>query len=99
MRLARENNEMLHSMRRNSFMWGLIKVIFYGFLFAAPLWFYMTYVSSDVDTLIAALDRANGTAASAQQNVTNIGDTIKNIESALPSWMHPAAPTTTPPQQ
>jgi hypothetical protein len=97
LRLTRENNQMLHSMRRHAFLGSIIKFIVYAALLLAPIWFYMTYLSGSVDTLIAELNKVEGTTSAAQTKLTGFETAIKNIESHLPSFMQmPAAATTTP---
>ena len=45
-RLTKENNQMLHAMRRNAFLGGLFKFIFYAVVFIAlPAWVYITYLA------------------------------------------------------
>jgi hypothetical protein len=95
LRLARENNAMLHKMRRNAFIGGLFKFIIYAILFAAPIWFYMTYISNSVDELLAALNKVNGTTSAAQTKFQDFENTIKNLESHLPAFMQPASTTST----
>ena len=42
-RLVRENNKMLHSMRRNAFWGGVIKFLLYAILLVAlPWWLFFT---------------------------------------------------------
>lgn len=87
MRLSNENNRMLHSMRRSSFIWGFLKFVVYAILFAAPIWFYMTYISNDVDNLVNALNKVDGTAQVAQQKFSGFEDVVKSFEASLPAWM------------
>jgi len=98
LRLTRENNQMLHTMRRNAFIGGLFKFIIYAVLFAAPIWFYMTYISGTVDNLLTAVDKLNGTASAAQTKFTGFEDAVKDLESHLPAFLQPATTTssTTP---
>src|SRR5271165_4964250 len=87
LRLVRENNQMLHAMRRNAFLGGIFKFILYIILFAAPIWFYMTYLNTSVENLINLLNKAQGTTATVQNNFAGFEEAIKNIESHLPSFM------------
>jgi hypothetical protein len=96
LRLTRENNQMLHTMRRHAFLGGLIKFVIYLLLLIAPIWFYMTYLSNSVDTLITELNKVEGTTSAAQTQFTGFETAIKNIESHLPSFMQAPAATTTP---
>jgi hypothetical protein len=80
-------------MRRNAFLGGLFKFIIYAILFAAPIWFYMTYVSSSVDNLLSAVNKLNGTSAAVQTKFTGFEDAFKKFESYLPSFLQPATTT------
>ena len=97
LRLTRETNQMLHSMRRNAFLGGLFKFIIYAILFAAPIWFYMTYVSASVDNLLGAVNKLNGTGATVVTNVNGIEVQLKKLESYLPSFMQPASSSSSRP--
>ena len=96
LRLVNENNRMLHSMRRHAFLGSIIKFIIYAALLLVPIWFYMTYLSGSVDTLIADLNKVEGTTSAAQTQFSGFETAIKNIESHLPSFMQAPAATTTP---
>ena len=87
LRLTRENNQMLHSMRRNAFVGSLFKFIFYAILFAAPIWFYMTYLSASVDNLLNALNKIQGTTSAAQTKFNGFEDALRNLQSHLPAFM------------
>ncbi len=93
LRLTRENNEMLHHMRRNAFLGGLIKFILYAAFLLAPIWFYMTYLSGSMNTLINDLNKIQGTTTAAQTQLSGFQNVIKSIESHLPSFMQ--TPTAT----
>ena len=83
--LVRDNNAMLHSVRRSNFMWGVIKVVAYLFLFAAPIWFYITYISGTIDQLVRTLNSVQGTAKVTQQKFSGFEDTVKAIQSFVQS--------------
>ena len=66
-RLTRDNNRMLHAMRRNAFWGGLIKFILYAVvLVAAPLWLYATYLAPMMEQLLDTYQQVQGTGAKAQ---------------------------------
>ena len=85
MQLARENNRMLHKMRRNSFIGGVVRVIFYFLiLVVAPLYVYTTYVAPLVQNLQSTLQQVQGTNAAAQQQLNGFEQAWKSFESKLP---------------
>ena len=87
-RLVSENNRMLHAQRRSSFMWGIIKFFMYALLFAAPIWFYMTYLSHTVDNLIATVNKVQGTQTQAVSQFSNIEAVVKQFQSKLPAFLN-----------
>ena len=96
LRLVHENNQMLHSMRRHAFLGSIIKFIIYAAFLIVPIWFYMTYLNGSVNTLIADLNKMQGTTSAAQTQFSGFETAIKNIESHLPSFMQaPAATSST----
>ena len=84
-RLTRENNRMLHSMRRHAFWGGLIKFIIYAVLLLAPIWFYMTYLDSAVQQMLQTMQKIQGTGTSAQVQINNFADMLKQFESKFQS--------------
>ncbi len=95
LRLTRENNQILHSMRRSAFLGGVIRFMLYIIVFAAPIWFYMTYMSNSVDNLVTALNKIQGTSATVQPKFSGVEDAIKNIEAHLPGFNAVATTTAT----
>jgi len=85
--LTRENNEMLHAQRRNAYLLGIIKFLVYLVLFAAPIWFYMTYVSGTLDTLVNDLNEIQGTKVQTQQKFQGFENAINDFKSRLPSFL------------
>ena len=94
-RLTRENNKMLHSMRRNAFWGGLLKFIIYAALLTAPIWFYMTYLNNAVQQLLQTMNKIEGTSVQAQAQLNSYQQAWQQFESKLPGFMQ--APTSTKP--
>jgi len=63
---------MLRTMRRNAFWGGILKFIIYAALLLAPIWFYMTYLNSTVQSLVQTMDRVQGTSQQAQSQFNGI---------------------------
>ena len=79
-RLAKENNKMLHAMRRNAFWGGIFKFIFWTAILIAPLWFYMTYLNTTVEKMLHTIDQIQGTGAKAQSQFNGIEASWKQFE-------------------
>lgn len=93
--LTRENNQMLHAQRRNAFLMGIFKFFIYAVLFAAPIWFYMTYVSGTLDTLVNEMNQIQGTNAAAQAKFQGFESAVKEFKSRLPEFLQGQGTTST----
>ena len=94
-KLVRENNKMLHAMRRNAFWGGIIKFLLYAGLFVAlPWWLYMTYLAPVVGSTLQAVNQIQGTGAKAQAQLGSFQKAWQELQSKLPARMR--APTPTP---
>jgi cell division septal protein FtsQ len=86
LRLAQENNRMLHSMRRNAFLGGIVKFIFYVLiLVVAPLWVYTTYLAPLIQNVQETMQQVQGTNAKAQAQLGSVQDLWKSFEAKLPT--------------
>jgi len=59
-KLARDNNRMLHAMRRNAFFGGIFKLITYALFIGIPLWFFATYLYPMLDSTMKTLNQVQG---------------------------------------
>lgn len=85
-RLEKDNNRMLHSMRRNAFWGGLFKFIFYILiLVVAPLWIYTTYFAPIMKSMQDTIQKFQGTGASAQAQFGSLQEMWKTFESQFKS--------------
>lgn len=91
--LTKENNRMLHAMRRGAFWGGLFKLVMYAVFLILPLWFYMTYLNSSVQQMLAAVNKVEGTSAAAQTQLNGFQQAWQQFESHLPGFS-PASSTT-----
>lgn len=81
-RLTKENNKMLHKMRRNAFWGGLIKILLYVVLFLAlPFWLYVTYLAPVLESTMQAVNQIQGTGARAQAQFGSFETTWKDFQS------------------
>lgn len=68
-RLAKENNRMLHTMRRNAFWGGVIKVVIYILLLGVPIWLYLQYLGPLLQDTLRTIQQVQG--VSGQFNASN----------------------------
>ncbi len=84
-RLTKDNNHMLHSMRRRALWGGVIKFIFWVVILIAPLWFYMAYLAPVVDDMMKTVQQIQGTSADAQAQFGGFQEMLKQLQQKIPS--------------
>lgn len=84
-RLTKENNHMLHKMRRNAFWGGIFKFVFWAAILIAPLWFYMAYLAPVVDDMMRTVQQIQGTSAKAQVQLGGFQEMLKQLQQKIPS--------------
>ena len=92
-RLVKDNNRMLHAMRRHALWGGIFKFIFWTAILVAPIWFYMTYLNATVEKMLHTIDAIQGTNTKAQAQLGNFEQTWKDLESKLPAFMQTPSST------
>jgi len=79
--LVKENNRMLHKMRRNAFIAGIIKILLYlGLFVVLPYWLYVTYFAPIIDSTLQTMQQIQGTSAEAKLQVENLQNAIKQFD-------------------
>lgn len=66
LRLTRENNRMLRSMRRSSLMGAIIKTVVWIAFIIIPIWFYIQYLAPVMESMMQTYSQIQGTNAAAQ---------------------------------
>ncbi|MBI5644806.1 hypothetical protein HY970_01790 [Candidatus Kaiserbacteria bacterium] len=65
-RLERENNRMLHGMRRRAFWGGIVKMLIYMAALGVPVWIYFAYLAPIMQEMMHTYQQIQGTGARAQ---------------------------------
>jgi hypothetical protein len=82
-KLTRENNRMIHAMRRNAFIGGIIKIVIYAALIGVPIWLLVTYVYPILNTAVGTLNQVQGQVQQVQgagsAGINNLLEQVKNI--------------------
>ncbi len=94
-KLVRDNNKMLHSMRRNALWGGILKFVLYAILLLGPLWFYMTYVNGTVQQMLKTAEQVQGAGAKVQAQVGGFQDMWKQFEDKVLAFMRTPTSTST----
>ena len=84
-RLVKENNKMLHGMRRNAFLGGVLKVLIWTGFIVVPIWLYSVYLAPVVQDVQQTLNQVQGAGAKAQGQLNGLGDILKQFESRFGS--------------
>lgn len=85
-RLTRDNNRMLRSMRRRAFWGGIVKFLIYAGLFIAlPLWLYATYLAPMMDQVLDTYQQIQGTGAKAQAQFSDFQNFLKEFQNQFSS--------------
>jgi len=80
-RLTKENNRMLHSMRRSAFWGGIIKFVLYTVVIVViPFWLYMTYLAPMVESMMQTVQQIQGTGAKAQTQFSDFQNLLKQFQ-------------------
>ncbi len=82
-KLARDNNHMLHAMRRNAFIGGIVKIITWIVLFGLPIWFFITYLNPTLNNAVSTMNQVQGQVQGAKgagsSSLNNLIEQIKKI--------------------
>jgi hypothetical protein len=83
--LAKENNRMLHKMRRNAFLGGILKLLIWTGFIVVPIWLYSVYLAPMVQDVQKTLNEVQGIGANTQGQLNGLGDILKQFESQIRS--------------
>lgn len=83
-KLVKENNKMLKKMRRDAFVGGIIKFVWWAaILFIIPYLMYVFYLQPYVDQIQSLYGTVNESA----QKVDQATSDFQNLKNSLPSWL------------
>ena len=86
LRLTRENNRMLHAMRRNAFIGGIMRFVVWAVLIVLPLWLYMQYVAPVMESTLAAMQQIQGSGAAVQGQFEGIQGAFEKLRAQFPQY-------------
>jgi len=84
-RLTKENNRILHSMRRNAFWGGILKTILYLVALGIPIWLYFAYLYPVVQQIDASLSAATGKKIQLEGEFQNWGNLFEQFKDRFSS--------------
>ena len=83
LRLARENNRMLKSMRRSSLVGAIFKTILWLALVFIPIWFYLEYIAPVMQGMLAAYEQVQTTNAAAQAQLGQFAEPLEKLRALM----------------
>ncbi|MEN9413399.1 MAG: hypothetical protein RLZZ342_486 [Candidatus Parcubacteria bacterium] len=84
-KLTRENNRMLHAMRRNAFLGTIFKLVLYAAFLIVPLWLYMQYLAPMLTQMQNTMQQVQGTGAQAQAQVQGLQQVLSGLKEYIPA--------------
>ena len=87
LRLAKDNNRMLHSMRRNAFWGAIFKLLVWAGFIIVPFWLYMQYLAPIMQSTLDAMNKIQGTGAKAQAQFGDLNNALKKLQDQFPSLL------------
>ncbi len=85
-RLARDNNRMLHAMRRNAFLSGLVRVVFWAAIIAATVWSYMQFVNPILQSVAQTTSQLQSVGGSAGIQISHLQETLNSLKGKIPGF-------------
>lgn len=77
---------MLHAMRRNAFLGGLVKFIVWTAFVIIPLWLYLQYVAPIMSGMLDTMQQIEGTRAGAQAQMSGLNEALQNLRAQFPQY-------------
>ncbi len=84
LRLTKDNNHMLHGMRRNALLGGIFKLLIYAAMVIIPFWLYMQYLAPQVNRMLVVVNQIQGTTVQAQTQMSDWQKVFNDIKSKIP---------------
>lgn len=87
-KLAKDNNRMLHAMRRDAFIQGFFKFVIYAAMIAISVWLYIYYIGPLLMSLLKSLQTVANTGAEVQQKAGDIQQTAQQQLSSVSNLLN-----------
>ena len=86
LRLTKENNRMLHAMRRNAFVGSIFRFVMWAAFLIIPLWLYMQYLAPVMQDMMETMEKIQGTGASAQAQFSGMSESFQKLRDQFPQY-------------
>ncbi len=84
LKLSKENNKMLHAMRRNAWLGGIFKLFIWVAFILAPIWLYMQYVAPVMQGMLQSYQELQGTSAEAKAQFAKMNEYLTQLQNLSP---------------
>lgn len=81
LRLTKENNRMLHKMRRSAWIGGIFRVAMWIAFIIVPLWLYLEYVAPIMAQMLASYEQIQGTTEAARVQLSGMQELLQKAQS------------------
>jgi hypothetical protein len=89
LKLTKENNRMLHAMRRDAWIGGVFKLLMWAGFIILPLWLYMQYLAPIVGTMTQTLNQLQqmqGAGTQVQAQFSDLNATLQKLKDQFPQF-------------
>lgn len=86
LRLTKDNNRMLHKMRRNAFFGSVVKFVVWAAFVIIPLWLYMQYLAPVMTSVMDTMEQIQGTNANAQAQFGGMSESLQKLRDQFPQY-------------
>lgn len=86
LKLTRENNRVLHAMRRNAWLGGIFKLVVWAGLIILPFYLYAQYLAPVMQSAMDTINQVQGTGAKAQAQFGDINAAMKKLQDQFPQY-------------
>lgn len=86
LKLTRENNRMLHAMRRNAWLGGVFKIVMWAAFIIIPFWLYMQYLAPVMQSAMETMNQVQGTGAKAQAQFGELNNAMQKLQNIYPQY-------------
>lgn len=80
LRITKENNKMLHAMRRSAWLGGIFKLLMWAAFIIVPLWLYMQYLAPVMQSMLESYQQIQGTSAKAQAQFGELSGYLQKFQ-------------------
>jgi hypothetical protein len=86
LKLTKENNRMLRSMRRNAFWGGIVKFVIWAAFLVIPLWLYLQYVAPVMNSMLDTMAQIEGARTGASAQMSGLNEALQNLRAQFPQY-------------